>query len=109
MTDMKGLTCHIAFDLLSLEQDKRGAKCQVIQVTHPHTRISTQRGKGRLMFYNKTSNPPAILWMAGKNSKLIIFIEIIVTGGTRAACQPQDFHALFHECVCSCCRGPVSP
>ena len=61
MTDMKGLTCHIAFDLLSLEQDKRGAKCQVIQVTHPHTRISTQRGKGRLMFYNKTSNPPAIL------------------------------------------------
>lgn len=44
MTDMKRLTCHIAFDLLSLEQDKREAKCQVIQVTHPHTHVHT-RGK----------------------------------------------------------------
>lgn len=41
MTDMKGLTCHIAFDLPSLEQDKREAKCQVIQVTHPHTHMYT--------------------------------------------------------------------
>lgn len=34
MTDMKGSTCHVAFDLLSLEEDERGGKCQVIQVTH---------------------------------------------------------------------------
>lgn len=45
MTDMKGLTCHIAFDLLSLEQDKRGAKCQVIQVTHPQMHISAHTGR----------------------------------------------------------------
>lgn len=39
---MKGLTCHIAFDLLSLEQDKREAKCQVIRVTHPHMHTQTE-------------------------------------------------------------------
>lgn len=39
---MKGLTCHNAFDLLSLEQDKREAKCQVIRVTHPHMHTQTE-------------------------------------------------------------------
>lgn len=39
---MKGLTCHIAFDLLSLEQDKREAKCQVIRVMHPHMHTQTE-------------------------------------------------------------------
>lgn len=102
MTDMKGLTCHTAFDLLSLEQDKRGAKCQVIQVTHPQTHISAHReGFGDEWFIiKKPQNPPAILWMACKNSKMIIFMKIIVTGGTRSACQPQDFHALFFPWVC---------
>lgn len=47
MTDMKRLTCHIAFDLLSLEQDKREAKCQVIQVTHPHTHVHTRKERER--------------------------------------------------------------
>lgn len=42
MTDRKGLTCHIAFDFLSLEQDKREAKCQVIRVTHPHMHTQTE-------------------------------------------------------------------
>lgn len=43
---MEGLTCHIAFDLLSLEQDKRDAKCQVIRVTHPHVHTQTETGGG---------------------------------------------------------------
>lgn len=45
MTDTKGLTCHIAFDLLSLEEDKRDAKCQVIRVTHPHMHTQTETGR----------------------------------------------------------------
>lgn len=54
-------------------------------------------------------NPTAILRVACINRKLIILGKIIVTGGTRSVCQPQDFHALFNECVCSCCWAPVKP
>lgn len=108
MTDMKGLTCHIAFDLLSLEEDKRRGKCRVIQVTLPQTHISAHRGMGRWMAYNKNPRPSGHSVHVKKKqqtSKLNIFMEIIVDGDARSESKQKD----FHECLCFCCRGHVSP
>lgn len=70
MTDVKGLTCHIAFDLVSLEHDETGAKHR-----DPGDASSNIRRKAmRWMVYNKTTqSPAAILCVACKNSNLVFF------------------------------------
>lgn len=79
------------------EPNVKWYKWRILKRTYPHT----ERDFGDEWFIiKKPQNPPAILWMACKNSKMIIFMKIIVTGGTRSACQPQDFHALFFPWVC---------
>lgn len=102
MTDMKGWACHIAFDLLSLEQDKREAKCQVIQVTHPQTHAwlhTKAAGWGDECFIIKPKTHQPFGGWHILTVSLSFWYKIIVTGGTRSVCQPQDFHALFYECV----------
>lgn len=102
---MKGLTCHIAFDLLSLERDKREAKCQVIRVTHPHMHTQTETERDECFIIN----PKPTRHSLDINRKLSIPVKTIVTGGTCSVWQPQDFHVLFCKCACSCCWAPVSP
>lgn len=43
MTDVKGLTCHIAFDLLSLEHNKKGSQMSSDTSDASSNHISTQR------------------------------------------------------------------